>query len=73
MATDIPDYFDPQNLRYAQKLAAAMRAWQAVTDPNGTSKAGAYDQPAALRITRLLPIFALILNHLCIFISKSLR
>jgi hypothetical protein len=30
-----PDYLDPQNLRYAPKLAAAIGAWQAVTDPKG--------------------------------------
>lgn len=32
-ATDAPDYLDPKNPRYAPKLAAAVRAWQAVTDP----------------------------------------
>jgi hypothetical protein len=31
-ATDAPDYLDPGNPRYAPKLAAAVRAWQAVTD-----------------------------------------
>lgn len=35
MATDAPDYLDPNNPRYAPKLAAAVRAWQAVTDPIG--------------------------------------
>ena len=30
-----PDYLDPKNDRYAAKLAAAVRAWQAVTDPKG--------------------------------------
>lgn len=35
MATDTPDYLDPKNSRYAPKLAAAVRAWQAVTDPRG--------------------------------------
>jgi len=35
MAPDAPDYLDPKNPRYAPKLAAAVRAWQAVTDPNG--------------------------------------
>lgn len=35
MATDAPEYLDPGNLRYAPKLAAAVRAWQAVTDTNG--------------------------------------
>ena len=34
-ATDAPDYLDPKNPRYAPKLAAAVRAWQAVTDPGG--------------------------------------
>ena len=32
---DEPDYLDPGNSRYAPKLAAAVRAWQAVTDPAG--------------------------------------
>ncbi len=34
-ATDAPDYLDPKNPRYAPKLAAAVRAWQAVTDLAG--------------------------------------
>ncbi len=34
-ATDAPDYLDPKNPRYTPKLAAAVRAWQAVTDPGG--------------------------------------
>ncbi len=34
---DKPDYLDPQNPRYAPKLAAAVRAWQAVTDPGKKS------------------------------------
>jgi hypothetical protein len=34
-ATDAPDYLDPKNSRYAPKLAAAVRAWQSVTDPSG--------------------------------------
>lgn len=29
---DTPDYLDPRNSRYAPKLAAAVRAWEAVTD-----------------------------------------
>jgi hypothetical protein len=29
---DAPDYLDPLNPRYAPKLAAAVRAWQAVTE-----------------------------------------
>ena len=36
-ATSDPDYLDPNNERYAPKLAAAVRAWQAVTDPGGKS------------------------------------
>ena len=34
-----PDYLDssPSNLRYAPKLVAAVRAWQAITDPKGKS------------------------------------
>ncbi len=32
-----PDFFDPGNGRYAPKLAAAARAWQAVTDPGKKS------------------------------------
>ena len=32
---DEPDYLDPDNPRYAPKLAAAVQAWQAVTDPAG--------------------------------------
>ena len=34
-ATDAPDYLDPKNSRYAPKLAAAVRAWQSVTDAGG--------------------------------------
>jgi len=34
-ATCAADYLDPNNPRYAFKLAAAVRAWQAVTDPGG--------------------------------------
>ncbi len=33
--TETTDYLDPSNSRYAPKLAAAVRAWQAVTDPVG--------------------------------------
>ncbi len=36
-ASDAPDYLDPKNPRYAPRLAAAVRAWQAVTDPAGNS------------------------------------
>lgn len=32
---DSPDYLDPANPRYAPKLAAAVKAWQAVTIPVG--------------------------------------
>jgi len=32
---DGPDYLDPKNPRYAPKLAAAVRAWQSVTDAGG--------------------------------------
>lgn len=35
MATDAPDYLDTKNPRYAPKLAAAVRAWQSVTDAGG--------------------------------------
>lgn len=36
IATDSPDYLNPINPRYAPKLAAAVRAWQAVgADMNG--------------------------------------
>ncbi|RRD66679.1 hypothetical protein EII19_09210 [Comamonadaceae bacterium OH2310_COT-174] len=34
-APDAPDYLDPNNPRYAPKLAAAVRAWQAVTETAG--------------------------------------
>lgn len=35
--TNAPDYLDPANPRYAPKLAAAVRAWQSVTDEAGKS------------------------------------
>ena len=35
--TETPDYLDPNNPRYAPKLAAAVRAWEAVIDPGGKS------------------------------------
>lgn len=35
LATDAPEYLDKTNARYAPKLAAAVRAWQAVTDTQG--------------------------------------
>jgi len=34
---DIPDYLDPNGPRYANKLAAAVHAWQAVTSPGKVS------------------------------------
>lgn len=34
-ATDAPDYLEPENPRYAPKLAAAVRAWQSVADVAG--------------------------------------
>jgi hypothetical protein len=34
-AVDTPGYLDPRNPRFAPKLAAAIQAWEAVTDPNG--------------------------------------
>ncbi|MCX4146752.1 MULTISPECIES: hypothetical protein [Paraburkholderia] len=34
-AVDAPDYLDKSNPRYAPKMAAAIRAWQAVTEPGG--------------------------------------
>ncbi|MFM0565809.1 hypothetical protein [Paraburkholderia sediminicola] len=33
--TDAPDYLDQSNPRYPPKMAAAIRAWQAVTEPGG--------------------------------------
>lgn len=35
LTTNAPDYLDPRNPRYAPKLAAAVLAWQATTDPQG--------------------------------------
>jgi len=32
--TDAPDYLDPNNPRYAPKLAAAVKVWQAMEDEN---------------------------------------
>jgi hypothetical protein len=34
-AADAPDYLDPRHARFAPKLAAAVRAWLAVQDPQG--------------------------------------
>lgn len=41
LATDAPDYLDPQHPRYAPKLAAAVSAWLAVDDPKGKHPKGA--------------------------------
>ncbi len=41
---DLPDYLDSTNPRYAPKLAAAIRAWQAVTDPGKRSPKQAIDK-----------------------------
>lgn len=35
--SDFPDYLDPNAPRYANKLAAAVHAWQSVTDPGKSS------------------------------------
>lgn len=42
--TDTPDFLHPAHPRYAPKLAAAVRAWQAVTDPGKTSPKKALDK-----------------------------
>jgi len=34
---EAPDYLDPSSARYAPKMAAAVSAWMAVTDPGGRS------------------------------------
>jgi hypothetical protein len=34
-SNDAPDYLDPSHPRYAPKLAAAVKAWQEVSDPAG--------------------------------------
>lgn len=44
MTNDMPDYLDARNPRYAPKLAAAVRAWEAVTDPGTTSPKKALDK-----------------------------
>jgi hypothetical protein len=36
-SSDTPDYLDPHHPRYAPKLAAAVTAWQTVTDPGKKS------------------------------------
>lgn len=40
----IPDYLDTRNPRYAPKLAAAVRAWEAVTEPGTKSPKKALDK-----------------------------
>lgn len=39
-----PDYLDPQNPRYAPKLAASVNAWLSVTDPGKKSPKQALDK-----------------------------
>ncbi len=41
---DTPGYLDPQNPRYAPKLAAAVSAWEAVTEPGKKSPKQALDK-----------------------------
>lgn len=41
---DAPDYLDPLNPRYAPKLAAAVSAWQAVTEAGKKSPKQALDK-----------------------------
>lgn len=41
---DAPDYLDPSNPRYAPKLAAAVSAWQAVTEAGKKSPKQALDK-----------------------------
>jgi len=41
---EMPDYLDPRNPRYAPKLAAAVRAWEAVTEPGTKSPKKALDK-----------------------------
>lgn len=42
--TDVPGYLDPNNPRYAPKLAASVSAWIAVTDPGKKSPKQALDR-----------------------------
>ena len=42
--TTTPGYLEPSNPRYAPKLAAAVKAWEAVTDPKGKSPKQALDK-----------------------------
>lgn len=44
VTTGEPEYLDPRSPRYAPKLAAAVRAWQAVTDPGKKSAKQALDK-----------------------------
>jgi len=41
---DVPGYLDPAHPRYAPKLAAAVSAWNAVTDPGAKSPKQALDK-----------------------------
>jgi hypothetical protein len=43
-ASDTPDYLDPDNPRYAAKMPAAIRAWQAVADPGKKTPKQALDR-----------------------------
>jgi hypothetical protein len=43
-AIDAPDYLDPDNPRYAPKLAAAVRAWEPVTDAGSKTPKQALDK-----------------------------
>lgn len=42
--SELPEYLDPSHPRYAPKLAAAVMAWQAVTDTGKTSPKKALDK-----------------------------
>lgn len=44
VASGEPEYLDPRNPRYTPKLAAAVRAWQAVTNPGKKSAKQALDK-----------------------------
>ena len=44
VSTSVPDYLKPNHPRYAPKLAAAVHAWQAVTDPKGKTPKQALDK-----------------------------
>ncbi len=53
-ATEAPDYLDPKNPRYAPKLAAAVRAWQSVTDPCGKHPQASADEVVTGACGRIL-------------------